>query len=336
MVIWDLVVDLIEQASMAKSRACRLAGVARSSYYARVEGGYTPVADPIPHTQRYQPNALTKSEKAQVVEALSDPALADLSVVQAYWTSFDAGEIACSQRSFYRIARAQGLVGDRRPGRHSGTSAPRAKPTAVATRPGDLWSWDITTFHGPGRNQYKLYLAIDVYSRYPVAWHIDRDETGPKAAEMFRRAFSEHGAPQTLHADNGAAMRSDDLLKELAKHPVGSSYSRPRVSDDNPFSESLFKTIKYDLEHPVRFDSIDHARRWTAEFLHRYATEHHHSALGRYTPEQVFTGHAKTVRLTRQARLDAIAAQHPRRFHTPPQAPPLPTTTGINHLSKTG
>lgn len=328
--------ELIEYASMAKARACRLAGVARSSYYAREEGGYVPVADPIPQKDRHQPAALTEAEKSQVVDVLSDPEMVDRSIVQAYWTSFDAGTVACSQRSFYRIAHTQGLVGDRRPGRHSGTASPRAKPTAQAARPGDLWSWDITTFHGPARAQYKLYLAIDVYSRYPVAWHIDRDECGKKAATMFREAFSKYGAPRTLHADNGSAMRSDDLLKELGKHPVGKSYSRPRVSDDNPFSESLFKTIKYDLEHPGRFESIDHARQWTGEFLHRYATEHRHSGLGRYTPEQVFTGHAHTIRQARQARLDALAAEHPERFRTPPKAPPLPTTTGINHVSKTG
>lgn len=335
-VIWDMVADLIERAPMAKARACRLAGVARSSYYARREGGYVPVTDPIPQKDRYQPAALTEAEKAQVKEALSDPEMADRSVVQAYWTSFDAGKVACSQRSFYRIAHAQGLVGDRRPGRHSGTAPPRAKPTALATRPGDLWSWDITTFHGPGRKQYKLYLAIDVFSRYPVAWRIDRDECGKKAAEMFRQAFVKYGAPRTLHADNGSVMRSNDLFKELAKYPVGKSYSRPRVSDDNPFSESLFKTIKYDLDHPGRFDSIDHARQWTSDFLHRYATKHHHSGLGRHTPEQVLTGHAKTVHQARQAQLDTIAAQHPVRFRKPPLAPPLPTTTGINHLSKTG
>ncbi|MFN3339862.1 MAG: transposase, partial [Dietzia sp.] len=194
----------------------------------------------------------------------------------------------------------------------------------------DLWTWDITLLHGPGRCYYRLYLAIDVYSRYPVAWRIESDETATKATEMFLDAFARHGAPALLHADNGAAMRSHELAAALEASQIGRSFSRPRVSNDNPFSESLFKTIKYDLDHPARFDSLDHARQWTSDFLHRYATEHHHSALGYYTPEQVFTGTAAQVRAARQQTLDQAAALHPLRYSAPPKAPALPTTTGIN------
>ena len=330
----ETITALHNQAKMTIVRACRLLGMPRSRYY-RLDRGYqhyTPVENPKPQRERHQPAALTEEETQQVLDVLLDPDLADKSLVQAYWIGFDAKRLTCSQRQFYRIAKAQGMVGDRRRGRHSGGNG-RKKPVVHATEPNQLWTWDITMLRGPGRQLYRLYLAIDVFSRYPVAWRIEIDETGAKAAEMFLDAFARHGAPRLLHADNGAAMRSKDLEKELENTPTGCSFSRPKVSNDNPFSESLFKTLKYDLAHPERFDSIDHARQWTAQFLHRYATEHRHSGLGRHTPQQVYTRRAKLVRRARQRRLNAIAKAHPQRFRKPPQAPPLPTATGINHLS---
>ena len=330
--ICGLIRDLAERAGMTVVRACALTGMTRPMFY-RIERGYQhyqPVAEPMAHTERHQPAALTDTEKGQVIDALCDPVMANRSVVQAYWSSVDDGRVSCSQSSFYRLARAENLVGDRRRGRHCGTSASRARPTATAGAPGDLWTWDITLLPGPRRSFLRLYLAIDVYSRYPVAWRIDHDETATKATEMFLDAFDRHGAPALLHADNGAAMRSNELAAALEAVEVQRSFSRPRVSNDNPFSESLFKTIKYDLDHPVRFDSIDHARQWTGDFLDRYATDHHHSALGYYTPEQVFTGTADHVRAARQQTLDRAAALHPIRYTRPPKAPALPTTTGIN------
>lgn len=336
-VIVEIVSALGEKANMAITRACRLLGMPRATYYRLSRGykHYTPVVDPIPHRQRHQPAALTEEEFQQVLVVLLDPELADKSLVQAYWIAFDAKRVSCSQRQFYRIASAQGMAGDRRRGRHSGGSG-RKKPVVHAAEPNQLWSWDITMLRGPGRHLYRLYLAIDVYSRYPVAWRIEIDETGRKATEMFIAAFARHGAPKFLHADNGAAMRSKDIAEELSGSPTSRSFSRPRVSNDNPFSESLFKTLKYDLAHPDRFESIDHAREWTADFLHRYATEHRHSGLGRYTPQQVYTRKAKNVRRARQRRLNALAKAHPERFRKPPQATPLPKATGINHLSQTG
>ncbi|MDV8000230.1 IS3 family transposase [Rhodococcus sp. IEGM 1408] len=330
--ICGLIRDLAEQANMTLTRACALTGMPRSSFY-RIDRGYRhyqPVTEPVPHRERRQPAALTGAERAQVIDALCEPEMADRSVVQAYWSSLDDDKVACSQRTFYRLAKAHKLVGDRRRGRHRGTSASRVRPSAAAGAPGDLWTWDITLLPGPRRSFFRLYLAIDVYSRYPVAWRIEPDETATKATEMFLDAFARHGAPTLLHADNGAAMRSNELAAALQAVAVQRSFSRPRVSNDNPFSESLFKTIKYDLDHPDRFDSIDHARQWTSDFLHRYAREHHHSALGYYTPEQAFTGTADQVRTARQQTLDRAAALHPIRYSRPPKAPPLPTTTGIN------
>ncbi|MDJ0010490.1 DDE-type integrase/transposase/recombinase, partial [Gordonia alkanivorans] len=257
-------------------------------------------------------------ERAQVCDVLSDEQFTDLSMCQTYWRAFDSDMIPCSQSTFYRIAKAERMVGDRRRGRHSGSPS-RRTPRVAATRPGQLWSWDVTELKGPQRQRFKLYLAIDVFSRSPVAWRIEYVETIASAVDMFAAAFTTYGPPQVLHADNGAIMRSRDLLDVLEAVHTQASFSRPRVSDDNPFSESLFKTIKYDLFCPDRFDSIDDARQWTAEFMHRYATEHRHSGLAWHTPASVFDGTAARQQQHRQAILDRRYQANPSRFRHPPR-----------------
>lgn len=343
-VLTDTITELAA-AGVSIVQACELTGIPRASYYRDARGyrHYQPVPDPVPQKDRPQPAALSPSEKDAIVEVLLAEENTDLSVCQLYWRSFDAGVVECSQSSFYRVAHTQNLVGDRRRGRsRSGSPGPavsRRKPVAAAPAVGALWSWDITELRGPRtQDRYLLYLVIDVYSRFPVAWRIEYAETGAAAVEMFTEAFAVFGAPQVLHADNGSSMRSFELLDTLEDKQVLPSFSRPRVSDDNPFSESLFKTVKYDLSCPPRFDSIDHARQWTEEFMGRYALEHRHSGLGRHTPASVFLGTAVEDHRRRQDRLDRIHARHPQRFRRRPLAPPLPQPTGINttHLSQTG
>ncbi|GAC02862.1 putative transposase, partial [Gordonia namibiensis NBRC 108229] len=330
-------------AGMTVAAACAWAGLPRASFY-RVTRGYrhyTPVTDPVPQRARRQPAALTSGERAQVCAVLEDEQYADLSVCQTYWRAFDTGRIPCSQSSFYRIAKAERMTGDRRRGRHGG-GMPRPVPKAVATAPGQLWSWDVTELKGPGRQRFKLYLVIDVFSRYPVGWRIEHREDTTLAVDMFASAFTRYGAPQVLHADNGAIMRSHDLLDALHAANTAASFSRPRVSDDNPFSESLFKTIKYDLNCPDRFDHIDHARAWTADYLAGYAGKHRHSGLAWHTPESVFDGTAAHQQQHRQTLLNRRYLSHPQRFRRPPRAPEIPTIVGINHrrttqpLSQTG
>lgn len=315
--------------------SCATVGLARSTYYRRSRGyrHYKPVPSPLPQAERRQPAALSADERAEAIAVLTDDLYAKESVVETYWQAFDAGKVICSQRTFYRIAKAQRLVGDRRRTRtHSSRS--RTTPAVAAGGVGDLWSWDITELRGPGRwDRYYLYLAIDVFSRYPVAWCIEFAESKARAVTLFSDAITAHGAPRVLHSDNGAVMRSHDLVDSLTTTGALMSYSRPRVSDDNPFSESLFKTIKYDPECPDSFDSIEHAREWTQGFLHNYATKHHHSGLGRHTPASIYDGTAAQIRQDRQSRLDQHWAEHPERFRKRPQAPQHPQKTGINtHL----
>ena len=193
---------------------------------------------------------------------------------------------------------------------------------------------NITELRGPTNHaRYYLYLIIDVFSRFPIGWCIETSISKKRAVTLFTDAIRTHGAPTVVHSDNGSSMRSQDLIDTLQDHGIITSYSRPRVSDDNPFSESLFKTIKYDPSCPDKFDNLDHARQWTTDFLDLYATEHRHSGLGRHTPASVFRGTATHVHAQRQHALDAYYAQHPERFRRAPRAPPLPRPTGINtHL----
>ena len=314
-------------------RACTIMGVPRSTFYHR--RARDPLAERCwSRRDTQQPHALTAEEIDAAVDVLSDPDLVDRSVCQAYWAGFDAGRLSCSQSTFYRIARARDLVGDRRPCRPSGTGSGRKKPVAGAGAVNQLWSWDISELRGPGRVRYHLFLAIDVYSRYPVGWRIEHHASRTHAVDMFTDAFGRCGLPDVLHSDNGAQMRSHDL-RDLLDDVVVASYSRPHVSNDNPFSEALFKTIKYDPVMPELFDSIEHAREWMTEFLEAYSREHRHVGLNRYTPHDVFHGTAHHVRDARQARLDQLHAAHPARFGKAPRAPGLPEPTGIN-LSKTG
>ena len=350
------VAALTEQTAIPTSQACALVGMARSTFY-RLHRGYhhyQPVTAPVRHTDRPQPAALTPAERDQIITLLTAPhpdnddgadfgaegaddgaegAGVDLSVHQIYWRAFDAGLVGCSQRTFYRVAARQRLVGDRRRGGHGRRGrVGRQPPAAAAARPNQLWSWDATELTGPERERYKLMLIIDVYSRFPIGFKIEHEEATPHAIDLFATAINHFGVPEVIHADNGSVMRSNDLIHHLHDHHIVTSYSRPRVSDDNPFSESMFKTLKYDLTCPHHFDSIDHARAWTSTFLTRYATHHRHSGLGHHTPAAVYHGTADTDRARRQAHLDAYWRRHPERFHRPPTAPTI-TTTGINtHL----
>lgn len=338
-VLIDTVTALAE-AGLPVTGACTRVGLPRSTYYRLSRGyrHYRPVVAPVPQSRRQQPAALSAAERAGILQALSCPEYEDHSVVQTYWRAFDAGILSCSQRTFYRVAKAHSLVGDRRRTRRHGTRS-RRTPVVTAVHVGDLWSWDITELRGSGPNdRYYLYLIIDVFSRYPVAWCIEYGESKERAVTLFAAAIAAHGIPKVVHADNGSAMRSTLLLDALQIRGIITSFSRPHVSDDNPFSESLFTTIKYDLTCPDRFDDIEHARHWTGTFLHRYATEHRHSGLGRHTPAAVHYGITAHIQQSRQHSLDLYWAQHPERFRRRPSAPKLPQPTGINThlLSHTG
>lgn len=307
---------------------CEALGVSRASLHRRQ---YPP--PPLEPRQRPSPpRALTAGERAIVLGHLHSQRFQDRSPAEVYGTLLDEGVYCCSIRTLYRILEQEGESCERR---NQLTHPPYQKPQLLATGPNQLWSWDITKLLGPAKWIYfYLYVILDVFSRYVVGWMI-ADREGKELARQFIAATCEKHqiAPGqlTLHADHGSSMKSKPVAFLLADLGVTKTHTRPHVSDDNPFSESQFKTLKYRPEFPDRFGSLPHARSFCQEFFPWYNTQHHHSGLGLLTPQVVHYQRAEEVRHLRQQTLDAAYAAHPERFvRKPPQPPALPTEVWIN------
>ena len=294
-------------------------------------------ADPIPQADRVQPSRLDAGERAAIVARLSHEDVADLAVAQVFWRDLDDGCYLGSLSSWHRIARFERLSGDRR---RQATHPAKKIPVLHATRPNQVWSWDITTLPSVDRGRnFKLYVILDVFSRYVVAWRLEDREDSDLASKMLTQAVAEHGAPQVLHADRGSVMTGTEMTKQLKNLSITQSHSRPKTSNDNPFSEAQFKTAKYDLGYPITFLHIDNAREWTTTFIAYYNGQHRHSGIGNYTPKSVHYGTWTTIRNNRQATLDHAYNAHPERFTRRPTAPTINTNVWINQppeLSQTG
>jgi putative transposase len=285
---------------------------------------------PVPHRDRLQPAQLTAAEKARVLQIVSSPEYADLSVTQAFYRALDAGIYVCSLASFHRTVRAAGQSGDRR---RQACHPPRTIPHLHATGCNQVWSWDITMLKGERRNRYyRLYAMMDIYSRYVVGWRVENFEDQRLAARMMADAAEREGTgPAWLHSDNGPSMTGSTVAGLLARLGIGRSFSRPGVSNDNPYSEALFKTLKYGPAFPDRFGSLDHAREFCAWFFDEYNHRHRHSGIGWHTPASVHHGHAHEVARKRQAVLDAAWKRHPERHRHRPTTPRLPREAWINN-----
>jgi len=313
--------------------ACALLGRPRCSHYRAQQQAMAsrPVREPAPRST--PSNALTEAERTQVLELLTGERFADKSVAQTWATLLDEGTYLCSMSTMHRILRAHGCAGERRAqARHPA----RVKPELVATRPVQVWSWDITKLRGPDRGvYYDLYVVLDIFSRLVVAWTIAACEDSEIAKQMLEQAMGVHGIPGALHADRGTSMTSKSVAQLLVDLGVARSHSRPHVSNDNPYSESAFKTLKYAPVFPDRFGSLADARAFGERFFSYYNHEHRHSGIGLHTPASVHYGTAGEVRIHRQQTLDAAHAAHPERFgHRRPQAPKLPTLAWINQPSQ--
>jgi putative transposase len=260
------------------------------------------------------------AEREAVLETVNSAIYQDASVRVIHATELNHGQMMPSVSTIYRILRKRGLSRERRaqrpPQRH-------AVPRIITTAPNQAWSWDITRLPTLQRGVYlNLYQVLDLFSRYPVAWMISRKENASLAQHLFEHAFNAHGIePDTLvvHQDRGAPMIAHSYRDFLEGFGVRRSYSRPRVSNDNPFSESQFKTLKYSPGYPRRFTDIDHARAWVSGFIAEYKSRPH-EGLAFYTPADVFEGRVEAVHAKRQAALDIYYAQHPERF---PKGPPV-------------
>ena len=306
--------------------ACAALGVCRAKFYRRRK----PQAErkPRPTPSR----ALSSAEKTHVLDVLDSERFVDEPVRQVYAQLLDEQVYLCSPRTMYRILTEANQVCDRRRQRRHPTYV---KPELVATKPNQVWSWDITKIPGPLRGHfYNLYVMLDIFSRYVVGWTIVARESREVAKAFLLATFTRHGiAPGQLacHSDRGASMVAKTTVQLYADLDITASFSRPRVSNDNPYSESAFKTLKYHPETPERFGSVEDSRAFFASLFDWYNDRHRHSGIALLTPSDVHHGRADVVIQKRQLALDAAYATNPERFVAhPPTHPRLPAEAWIN------
>jgi putative transposase len=326
---------LTDTGGVSTRQAATLTGLARSTVARRRAAASAPT--PAVSTQpRAEPvNKLTDPERHRILEVLNSDRFVDLAPLQVYAQLLDEGTYLCSVSTMYRVLRENALVAERRRlARHPA----KVCPELVATAPRQVYSWDITKLPGPVKGVYfDAYVMIDIYSRYIVGVHVHTHESGVLARELMEQIFAVHGVPQVVHADRGTSMTSKTVAALLADLEVTRSHSRPRVSNDNPFSESLFKTLKYGPEFPERFGSLSEARQFMDIFAQWYNHEHRHTGIGLHTPADVHYGLVDAKAADRRAVLAAARAQHPHRFATAvaPKILDVPDTVSINPPANT-
>jgi putative transposase len=308
-------------------------GLARSSYYRHQSSASGDTAPPnAARPERLSPRALDAAERQAVLAVLHSERFQDRSPTEVYATLLDEGVYLASERTFYRLLAASGETAERRD--HLVHPAYQ-RPELLATRPNEVWSWDITKLLGPTKWTYfYLYVILDVFSRYVVGWMVAHQEQASLAERLIAETLAKQEIKPdqlTIHADRGAAMTSKPVAFLLADLGVTKTHSRPHVSNDNPYSEAQFKTLKYRPDFPDRFASLEQARAFGRKFFGWYNAEHHHAGIGLLTPEALHYGRAPEVHAQRAAVLQAAYTAHPQRFvNHPPIPPPLPTAAWIN------
>lgn len=309
--------------------ACRALGASPASIYRRRR-------PPQPRPPKLRPTpqrALSQDERERVLELLHGERFVDVSPEEIYATLLDEGTYLCSPRTMYRILAAHhGGVRDRR---NQLTHPAYSKPELLAERPNELWSWDVSKLKGPAKwTWFYLYVILDVFSRYVVAWTVQYRENAQLAKALIEQATEQQQiTPEilTLHADRGAPQRAKPVAFLLADLGITKTHSRPYTSSDNPYSEAHFKTLKYRPEFPARFQTIEQAREHCRGFFTWYNHAHRHSGIGLMTPAAVHHGHAEQLHAARAVVLDAAYQRNPERFVRKPPAPPqLPTAAWIN------
>jgi putative transposase len=305
--------------------ACRLVGRSRATHHRWLHP-----AEPKPKTPRPAPaSALSAGERAALLALMNSPRYAELAPAQIWARELDEGRYHCSIRTMYRILEAAGQSGERR---RQATHPAKIVPELVATAPSQVFTWDITKLAGPEKGVwFHAYVIIDIYSRYVVGHTVERAESAGRAEELIRETITRNGiVPETVHADRGTSMTSKKVSQLLIDLGVTRSHSRPKTSNDNPYSESQFKTVKYAPDFPDRFDSLAHARDWFDAFISYYNHEHRHSGIGLHTPASVHFGTAEQVRDQRAVALAEAYERHPERFTRRPRPPEIPATAWIN------
>lgn len=313
-------------AHVPRSRACAALGLSRTGTYPRARRRRSE-----PQAAAVQPRALSEPERQQIRDLAHSDEYRDASLPVIHATELNAGRVIASLSTFYRVLRADGETRERRaqraPGQH-------AVPHLLADRPHACWSWDISKLPTLEPRRYlNLYLILDLYSRYVIAWMISAKENGALAQHLFQHALTHYdirGGQLTVHQDRGAPMIAETYRDLLTRFGVEPSYSRPRVSNDNAVSESMFKTVQYSPGYPGRFADLDDARRWMTGFIDHYQ-QRPHEGIAFYTPADVFHGRIEPIYDRRQGALDAHFAAHPERYpNGPPKAKRPPAVMAIN------
>jgi putative transposase len=313
--------------------ACAASGRARATYYRQHRAPGPPRRTSPPGlVPRLQPRALAPAEQAAVRAELHSERFVDQAPPTVYATLLDEGRYLCSVSTMYRLLRADGEVHERR---RQATHPATVKPELLGTRPNQVWSWDITKLLGPAKwSYYHLYVVLDLYSRYAVGWLLADRESSLLAEQLLAETIRQEGiVPEqlTIHADRGTSMASKPVALLLADLGVTKSHSRPHCSNDNPYSEAQFKTLKYRPDFPERFASLEDARAFCRPFFRWYNHQHRHSGIGYLPPADVHHGQAEPVRQQRAQVLLAAYVAHPERFvRQVPVPPALPAPAWIN------
>ena len=316
--------------SLGKRAACAALGRSRATYYRQHR--LSPPPQRQPRVPKPQPRALSHTERAVVLGLLHEERFVDQAPATIYATLLDEGRYVCSVPTMYRVLHAADEVHERR---RQATHPATIKPELVASGPNRVWSWDITKLLGPEKwTYYHLYVIIDIYSRYVLGWLLATRETAELAEHFLAETIRKHNVSAdqlTIHADRGPSMASKTVALLLADLGVTKSHSRPHCSNDNPYSEAQFKTLKYRPEFPDRFGSLEDGRAFCRRFFRWYNHDHRHAGIGFHTPAAVHFGRAASLQLERARVLQSAYTAHPERFvRHPPVPPTLPDVAWIN------
>lgn len=314
------------------SQACKALSVPRSTFYRATASPRERVPKESPRPK----NSLSPDERQEILDHLHSERFVDKSPAQAYHALLDEGVYIGSIRTYYRILNANNEVRERRAQRRH---VNYQKPELIATAPNQVWTWDITKLKGPAKWEYfHLYVVLDIFSRYVVGWMLATRESGNLAKQLLEESYlKQRIQPHQLviHSDRGAAMKSLSVVNLHAKLDITKSHSRPHVSNDNPFSEAQFKTLKYQPEFPSRFGCFEDAQSFCRGFFPRYNAQHHHSGILYLTPETVHYGREDEILELRYQEILAAYNQHPERFlNGPPKPKKLERAVYINPPEK--
>lgn len=315
----------------SQRQALALAGVSRSTWHYR-QRPRERVLDPVPQSQRAYQSRISVADRDRITELIMEGWANQVSVDHSFATAWDSGVMLASRRTWWRIAAEieDQMLRPATPARKE-QRTPRNKPVLKAIRPGEIWSWDITDMYSPWRRKvFKCYSIIDIFSRQIVGFRVEERESDHLAVEMFQAAIAAHGAPRIVHADSGPAMKSNLLHDALNEHGVELTHNRPYVSNDNPFSESGFRTMKYRPGYPKVFTGLEAARAYLDDYVAWYNTQHKHSSIALFSPAQVHDGSWRRVWKTRDEALQRYHDAHPERFHSRPVTASPADHVGIN------